>query len=511
MISQSLIHSTKAHPFTKVFKGFESDDNKSSQTPDAFFSFSKPTAFKKLEQIAFSKSLKDELNLDQITKEDLEFLSGLSSRNTEAFVTRYGGHQFGHWAGQLGDGRAHILGQFDDKWDVQVKGAGPNPYSRRGDGYAVLRSSLREFLMSEYMHHLGVPTTRALNLMSTGESVLRDVFYDGNSAYEPGALVTRISPSFLRFGHFQIYQMTNEIQNLKDLVSWTIENHFPNHSSKTDEDIFKWFDHICKSTLDLAVHWMRVGFVHGVLNTDNMSILGLTIDYGPFSMLDGYNRDFTPNTTDLPGRRYSYENQPAVCLWNLERLAEALIPLVSDQSGFSSALVSFKINFKAKFETMFQEKLGLTPELADSNFIMMTESLLQNLELDFTLFFSTLGENSGLEKMKKLSYKKLSLEEEKKLNEYQEHYKFLSQKLDPAQKVSLNKIRNKSNPIFNLRNYMFIEILEDLEKGSKSKLEQVMKALENPYKKIETTLELYQKRPDWATDKAGCTFLSCSS
>lgn len=511
METKSFTSLTKAHPFTQTFKSFKNVDNKSSQTPESFFSFSKPNNFPEAEHISVSKKLLEELGLENLSQSDISFLSGQSNKLNNAFVTRYGGHQFGHWAGQLGDGRAHTLGQFKGRWDVQVKGSGPNPYSRSGDGYAVLRSSVREFLMSEYMHHLGVPTTRALNLISTSQSVLRDMFYDGNAAFEPGALVTRLAPTFLRFGHFQIYEKAGEVQNLQRLVAWTIENHFPNHKSQSDEDLQEWFDHICKITLDLVVQWMRVGFVHGVLNTDNMSIIGLTIDYGPFSMLDEYDRSFTPNTTDLPGRRYSFENQPAVCLWNLERLAEALKPLVSESTKFSTSIDEFKLGFKSKFETMFQKKLGLPKELADPGFIMITENLLHDLKIDFTLFFSNLSEELSVESLKNFSYKSLSLDDEKKLAEYTEHYKFLSNQMNPAQKERLKIEMKSSNPKFNLRNYILAEVTEDLNKGSKTKLDTVMKALESPYDSLKEAPELYTKRPKWADGKPGCGLLSCSS
>jgi len=499
---------TKPHPFAKCFKSFSNENNKSVQTPDAFFAFSKPHHFKNAQEICASRELLKELGLSKLSESDLSFLSGGSQ---SAFVTRYGGHQFGHWAGQLGDGRAHLLGQFKGKWDVQVKGSGPNPYSRSGDGFAVLRSSLREFLMSEYMHHLGIPTTRALNLMTSGETVLRDMFYDGNAAYEPGALVTRIAPTFLRFGHFQVFSKNNEVQNLKSLVSWTLKNHFPKHSGDTDQELFEWFDHICSSTLETVIHWMRVGFVHGVLNTDNMSILGLTIDYGPFSMMDAYQREFTPNTTDLPGRRYSYENQPAVCLWNLERLAEALSPLVSNTNGFVESLNSYKVNFQKRFEKMHQKKLGLNTDLADSRFIFRTEQLLQNLELDYTKFFLALSAFHTNEELFKLSYKKLSQSEKQNLIDYFSDYRALFEQQAAEQKVSARSIQEKTNPKFNLRNYLFVEILDELKEGSKAKLEAVVSALKKPYSYNDNTPELYQKRPDWAAEKAGCTLLSCSS
>src|SRR5687768_4683437 len=204
----------------------------------------------------------------------------------QPYAARYGGHQFGHWAGQLGDGRAITLGEVQSpdgiSRELQLKGAGKTPYSRTADGRAVLRSSVREFLCSEAMHSLGVPTTRALSLVATGELVIRDMFYDGHPEAEPGAIVCRVSPSFLRFGNFEILAAQKEPELLRQLVDFVIGEHFPElvSSHRAPEVYAKWFEEVCRRTGLLIAHWMRVGFVHGVMNTDNMSILGLTIDYG---------------------------------------------------------------------------------------------------------------------------------------------------------------------------------------------------------------------------------------
>src|SRR6185369_5255378 len=199
----------------------------------------------------------------------------------QPYAARYGGHQFGHWAGQLGDGRAITLGELNaadgTRQELQLKGAGPTPYSRTADGRAVLRSSLREFLCSEAMHWLGVPTTRALSLVATGEPVVRDMFYDGHPREEPGAVVCRVAPSFVRFGNFQILTSKNENDELERLAGYVMREHFPGAGSYA-----AWFQEICRRTGLLMADWMRLGFVHGVMNTDNMSILGLTIDYGPY-------------------------------------------------------------------------------------------------------------------------------------------------------------------------------------------------------------------------------------
>ena len=210
-----------------------------------------------------------------------------------------------------------------------MKGAGLTPYSRTADGRAVLRSSVREFLCSEAMHHLGVPTTRALSLVGTGDQVVRDMFYDGNARPEPGAIVCRVAPSFIRFGNFELPASRQDTVVLEKLVDFTIARDFPELADAGDiaERRRLWFAEVCARTARMIVHWMRVGFVHGVMNTDNMSILGLTIDYGPYGWIDNFDPDWTPNTTDAQGRRYRFGQQPQIAYWNLSRLANALVPL----------------------------------------------------------------------------------------------------------------------------------------------------------------------------------------
>jgi uncharacterized protein YdiU (UPF0061 family) len=240
----------------------------------------------------------------------------------EAYAQRYGGHQFGNWAGQLGDGRAMTLGELQSDegvFELQLKGAGKTPYSRSADGKAVLRSSIREFLCSEAMHHLGVPTTRALSLVTTGEPVVRDMLYNGNPAPEPGAIVCRVAPSFLRFGSFQIHTMMGDRGTLSRLAEHAVKHHFPEHSLEDDDARLHWLQEIAERTALMIAHWMRVGFVHGVMNTDNMSIHGLTIDYGPYGWLEDYDPNWTPNTTDAGRKRYRFGHQAQIGAWNLAR------------------------------------------------------------------------------------------------------------------------------------------------------------------------------------------------
>ncbi|MGZ8153682.1 MAG: protein adenylyltransferase SelO family protein, partial [Burkholderiales bacterium] len=226
------------------------------------------------------------------TGETAQVLGGnLVVPGMQPYAARYAGHQFGNWAGQLGDGRAitlaEVLTQGGSRYDLQLKGAGRTPYSRTADGRAVLRSSVREFMCSEAMHYLGIPTTRALSLVATGEAVIRDMFYDGNPEAEPGAIVCRVAPTFIRFGNFEMFAANGELDLLKKLADYVIRYHYPELGEPSPATYARWFEEICRRTAVLMAHWMRVGFVHGVMNTDNMSVLGLTIDYGPYGWLEG--------------------------------------------------------------------------------------------------------------------------------------------------------------------------------------------------------------------------------
>src|SRR6185295_16824868 len=304
-------------------------DNRSRQVPNASYTRVDPTPVATPKLLGWSRALGEYLGIEKPSGgAAVEALAGNRVLpGMQPYAARYGGHQFGHWAGQLGDGRAITLGEIiatdGMRQELQLKGAGRTPYSRTADGRAVLRSSLREFVCSEAMHFLGVPTTRALSLVGTGEPVIRDMFYDGHPAPEAGAVICRVAPSFLRFGNFQIHAANNETELLKRLADYVIRNFYPGL------EYAEFFQELCRRTGLLMADWMRLGFVHGVMNTDNMSILGVTIDYGPYGWLEGYDPQWTPNTTDAQTRRYSYGNQPGIAQWNLARLAEALLPIIA--------------------------------------------------------------------------------------------------------------------------------------------------------------------------------------
>ncbi|MEQ1558499.1 MAG: protein adenylyltransferase SelO, partial [Methyloglobulus sp.] len=372
------------------------------QVLSACYSRVLPTQVTNPKTVAYSKEVTELLDLSEQVchSEDFAqvFAGNRLTAGMEPFAMCYGGHQFGNWAGQLGDGRAINLGDVinsqGERWALQLKGAGLTPYSRTADGLAVLRSSVREFLCSEAMYYLGAPTTRALSLVTTGEQVIRDMFYNGNPKAEPGAVVCRVAPSFIRFGNFQIFAARGDLALLRKITDYTITTHFP-HLGKPSIDVYlAWFEEVCRTTAQMIVHWQRVGFVHGVMNTDNMSILGLTIDYGPYGWLENYDPDWTPNTTDAADRRYRYANQPACAFWNLAQLGNAIYPLIGKAKPLERALNVFTQVFAEQWQFMMGNKLGLNQFTSDQDDELFAELLvlLQSVEIDMTIFFRQLAE-----------------------------------------------------------------------------------------------------------------------
>ena len=517
----SILSDNYQSDFVDHFKGDDSFNNLPRQTHDVFYSKTMPEAVKDPQLLGWSNELAKELGISRpVTKEELAVLAGNKlARDMIPYAARYGGHQFGHWAGQLGDGRAITLGEWkqekDSSMELQLKGAGPTPYSRRADGRAVLRSSVREFLMSEAMFHLGIPTTRALSLVTTGEPVLRDMFYDGHPAYEPGAIVMRVAPSFLRFGNYEILTATNELENLRQLADWTISKFYPH--IKGENKIITWFSEVLERTAALIVEWMRVGFVHGVMNTDNMSILGLTIDYGPYSFMDDYDPSFTPNTTDLPGRRYAFGRQPSIGYWNLGCLANALVPLVKDMKELEQALHRYEEIFPEKYHRMMADKLGLD-EIGreDGPLLEQLEIMMATIKPDMTIFYRLLMEipldlknkNEVAAHFENSFYLAPSEEHKELLWNFIQGYFIRKSKNIISPEASMQKME-KANPVFVLRNYLLHEAIEELEKKETRLFDRLFEALKKPYSK--DNIDLMLKRPEWASSKAGCSMLSCSS
>ncbi|MGW8195878.1 MAG: protein adenylyltransferase SelO [Desulforhopalus sp.] len=447
----------------------------------------------------------------------------------DPFAMCYGGHQFGTWAGQLGDGRAINLGEVvnhrGERWTLQLKGAGLTPYSRSADGLAVLRSSIREFLCSEAMFHLGIPTTRALSLITTGESVLRDILYDGHPRYEPGAVVCRVSPSFLRFGNFEILTARGETALLRKLVDYTIQTDFPHLGAPSVPTYIQWFREICQTTAIMIIHWMRVGFVHGVMNTDNMSILGLTIDYGPYGWLEGFDANWTPNITDAHGRRYRFSNQPHIGQWNLLQLANAIYPLVQRAEPFQEALGHYNDTFENGWNDTMAEKLGFSSFDADTDDALIGEllELLQLTETDMTIFFRNLATVSTRQEANSqegeipaalidayYNPEDLSKEFKNRLGRWVTRYR-LRLESDTCSEKERRQRMNRVNPKYVLRNYLAQQAIDKAENGDFSMVEELLDLVRKPYDDQPDRQHFAMKRPEWARNKPGCSMLSCSS
>ena len=481
--------------FVEELPGDAVATNVPRQVGNACYTRVAPTPVRAPRLLAWSDAMGAQLGIAKPSSPDVlagnRVLPGM-----KPYAARYGGHQFGQWAGQLGDGRAITLAEViavdGTRQELQLKGAGRTPYSRTADGRAVLRSSLREFVCSEAMHCLGVPTTRALSLVGTGEAVMRDMFYDGRPEAEPGAIVCRVAPSFVRFGNFQIL----EEHLLGQLADYVIRHHFPGHSHAS------WFQEVCRRTGALMVDWMRFGFVHGVMNTDNLSILGLTIDYGPYGWLEGYDPMWTPNTTDAHSRRYTYGNQPHIAQWNLARLAEALLPLIAHEE-LEKGLAIYAETFNSGWPRALAHKLGLEAldQPGDDALANDLFTVLQQAETDFTLFFRNLSALS-LEALQPAFYAGPPAGMAAWLERYAARARHAPQRVERMHRV---------NPRYVFRNYLAVQAIDALTRGDASVLERLLRVLQRPYDEQPEHADLAARRPEWARDRPGASALSCSS
>lgn len=504
--------------------------NQVRQTPASCFSRVMPRRAPRPRLVAVSREMLETLEIDEHSARTEEFVETfVGNRLLEGMQPHaacYGGHQFGQWAGQLGDGRAINLGEVvtrsGEHWMLQLKGAGRTPYSRGADGLAVLRSSVREFLCSEAMHHLGVPTTRALSLAVTGDTVVRDMFYDGNPRAEPGAVVCRVAPSFIRFGNFEIHAARGEEQILRSLADFTIRTEFPHLGDPALHDDpasihVRWFEEVCRRTADLVVHWMRVGFVHGVMNTDNMSILGQTIDYGPYGWLEGYDPQWTPNTTDASGRRYAFGNQPRIALWNLNQLANALYPLIGATEPLERALEGFAVRYNEGWRTMMASKLGLERfERDDESLVAELVRILQLVETDMTLFFRALSELTEDNDARDLISAAWYAEEPPSQDYLEQLDRWIAGYRARLARDGVPQRRraaamNRVNPRFVLRNYLAQLAIDAAEQGDHAEVDRLLDVMRRPYDEQPGREDYARKRPEWARDRAGCSMLSCSS
>jgi uncharacterized protein YdiU (UPF0061 family) len=537
--------------FTDTLPADPREENRRRQVAGAAYSRVEPTATAAPRTLAWSAEMADLLGLDPAVCASDDFAAVFSGNRVpdgaDPFAMAYGGHQFGNWAGQLGDGRAIALGEVIDRHGahqmLQLKGAGPTPYSRTADGRAVLRSSIREFLCSEAMHHLGVPTTRALSLVATGDLVVRDMLYDGNARPEPGAVVCRVAPSFTRFGNFQLPAARGDMTLLRALVEHTLGADFPGLTPPGTEfadQVHALFAEVCRRTADLAVHWMRVGFVHGVLNTDNMSILGLTIDYGPYGWLESFDPGWTPNTTDAGTRRYRYGMQPEVVQWNLVQLANALVMLTEQVEPFEAGLVEYRARYADGFRSMMIERLGWGEPIegepmgpapddttaapdADAALINDLFRVLVSTEIDQVVFFRHLArvpvdpaatDDDLLAALADAWYQPEEVAAPGSVRDglvtwlcrWAERAR--AGGLDDSERISR---MDAANPLYVLRNYLAQEAIDLAETGDVSLVHELLDVLRHPYTEQPGRERFAAKRPEWARHKVGCSMLSCSS
>jgi uncharacterized protein YdiU (UPF0061 family) len=493
------------------------EDNRIRQVLKACYSRVAPSAVPRPELLALVPEVAALLDLDPTpTPELVDVLAGNRVLPGMApYAACYGGHQFGTWAGQLGDGRAITLAEVENSagetWEIQLKGAGPTPYSRNADGRAVLRSSLRELVCSEAMHHLGVPTTRALSLVATGSPVVRDMLYDGHPAAEPGAVVCRVAPTFLRFGSYEIHASRDDHDTLRKLVQFTLEHWYPQFV----DDIPGFFAEVMQRTAWLVSEWMRVGFVHGVMNTDNMSILGLTIDYGPYGWLEPFDLDWTPNITDASGRRYRFGNQPSVAHWNLAQLGRALASIAGDIEPLRKTIDAFPTVFSSLYRHTMLRKLGLEGRrehtVVDDVLLTNLGQLLADIETDYTLFFRRLALPSpSVDTLHDAYYAELGTVEKARIEAWLAEYRerVLREGIDETERA---RRMNAINPLYVPRNYVVQEVIDATERGDRTRLGELLDVLRRPYDEQPGRERYAGKRPEWARHKPGCSMLSCSS
>ncbi len=415
---------------------------------------------------------------------------------SDPLASVYSGHQFGHWAGQLGDGRAILLGELETpagSMEVQLKGAGRTPYSRMGDGRAVLRSSIREYLCSEAMHGLGIPTTRALCLTGSDAKVRREEI-------ETAAVVTRTAPSFIRFGHFEHFSYTDQHDELKILADYVIDHFYPDCRAAS-QPYAALLEAVSERTALMVAAWQAVGFCHGVMNTDNMSILGLTIDYGPFQFLDAFDPGHVCNHSDSEGR-YAYNKQPNIAYWNLFCLGQALLPLMADQDQALAALESYKSVFPDALQARMRAKLGLPdsqPE--DKALIEHTFKLLASNRVDYTIFWRRLCRftpQSGHEAVRDLFFDRESF------NTWALQY---SERISHINSALRADLMLESNPKYVLRNHVGEQAIRAAKLNDFSQVDTLLKVLQTPFAEHASHDDLAGFPPDWAA----AIEISCSS
>ncbi|XP_025904571.1 uncharacterized protein LOC112955464, partial [Nothoprocta perdicaria] len=511
--------------FTDHFPIDPIQENYVRNVRNCIFSVAYPTPFKsRVLLVAVSKEvIENILDLDISVTERADFLQWISGEKLTPgsipLAHRYGGHQFGIWAGQLGDGRAHLIGVYTnshgERWELQLKGSGKTPYSRNGDGRAVLRSSVREFLCSEAMHYLGIPTSRAASLVVSDDDVWRDQFYNGNTKKERGAIVLRLAKSWFRIGSLEILAHSGELDLQRKLLDFVIQEHFPSIAMNDSNRYLEFFSTVVLETANLIALWMSVGFAHGVCNTDNFSLLSITIDYGPFGFMDSYDPNFVPNTSDDEGR-YKIGNQANVGLFNLNKLLQALKPLLDPRQKqlASQILEEYGKHYYSRFTELFKRKLGLLGENENDNYLIaFLLKLMEDTKSDFTMTFRELSEITE-DQLKELHIPEefWALQDLAKHELFPEWVAMYLLRFNHNKGDSDTKRRKRMasvNPRYVLRNWMAESAIQKANLNDFSEVHLLQQVLQHPFHRQQAAEKVgYSLRPPgWARDLK----VSCSS
>lgn len=469
-------------PFTDAFGALGSQFStlqSPTPLPNPFLIATSPTG------LDLCKISKEQINSHEFT----ELFSGNRiTTNSPPRATVYSGHQFGVWAGQLGDGRAILLGELAGL-EVQLKGSGLTPFSRMGDGRAVLRSSVREFLCSEAMSGLGIPTTGVLCLTGSDMLIMRE-------QPETTAVVTRIAPSFVRFGSFEHWYYRDDVASLKKLTDYVIERYYPEFTG-AENPYRELLKEVTKRTAHLIAHWQTVGFMHGVMNTDNMSILGLTLDYGPFGFMEAFNPNHICNHSDDHGR-YSYANQPQIGQWNCFAFGQTMLPLIGLVEDTKAALADYELEYQTKLASLWQAKLGFKSQMdEDKALIDAMLNMMHINRLDFTIFFRQL---SGENKLRDFCIDVASFDSW--MSSYQARLAKENSNEEERQQAM-----NRCNPKFVLRNYLAQNAIEAAQRRDFSEIEKLRQILSRPFDDQPENEAYANLPPDWASTLS----VSCSS
>ena len=478
---------------------------------EEFLSEVKPTPFKsKSRLIHFNQNAANLLDLENGIEQEQLFIDIFSGkqalRNAKPFSMLYAGHQFGHLNPQLGDGRAIIVAEIknnkNEKWELQLKGSGPTPYSRGADGRAVLRSTIREYLCSEAMFGLGIPTTRALCMTGSEDEVYRENI-------ETGAILTRLAPSHIRFGSFEIFYYRHQYDHIRTLADHVIEHHYPELSS-AENPYLALLSEVIKRTAKLISAWQAVGFAHGVMNTDNMSILGLTLDYGPYGFLDNYDPGYVCNHSDHQGR-YAFDQQPNIGLFNVSCFAQALLPLI-DKSPDKAAemakkeLESYQSTYILEYSNLMRQKLGLENEdEQDQKLLKNLLNLMKDDNVDYTILFRRLCNFDSTDTNNNNSIRDIFMQQDL-FDLWSASYQQRLEKEHDNDKQRAIKMK-QVNPKYILRNHMAESAIKKAEKKDYSEIERLFNLLQNPFNEQPENEEYAGLPPQWAQEIS----VSCSS